>query len=64
MEKQRVQDAGSGMFDDPELPDENDPAYKLELFETLRAIGHKPERVQNDPVFAKEYAEWLKDHPG
>ena len=51
------------MFSAPELPDEDDPAYKLELFETLKAIGHGPETVENDPDFAKEYAEWLKNNP-
>ena len=47
------------MFSDPELRDENDPAYKEELFETMKAMGHGPDRVKADPVFAKEYAEWL-----
>jgi len=48
------------MFADPELHDENDPAYKLELFETLEYMKHKPEDIRNDPEFAEEYRVWLE----
>ncbi len=48
---------------DPELHDENDPAYKEEMFETMKAMGWKPERITNDPKCAKEYAEWLAKNP-
>jgi len=51
------------MFGDPELADENDPAYKEELFATLKAIGHGPGMIQNDPKFADEYANWLESAP-
>ena len=51
------------MFPDPELHDENDVAYKLELFETLKFMRHKPEDVRNDQAFAAEYREWLRSNP-
>jgi hypothetical protein len=59
-EDNRMYDA---MFADPELHDENDPAYKLELFETMKAMGHGPDKVWNDPEFAEEYRQWLKNNP-
>jgi hypothetical protein len=48
------------LFPDPELQDEDDPDYKLELFETAKACGNKPEDFRADPKFGAEYAEWLK----
>jgi hypothetical protein len=50
------------MFRDPEPHDEDNAAYKLELFETLKYMGHKPEDLRNDPSFADEYREWLKNN--
>jgi hypothetical protein len=47
-------------FEDPEPHDEDDPEYKEELFATMKAMGHGPERITNDPKFAEEYREWLK----
>jgi hypothetical protein len=48
---------------DPEPHDENDPAYKLEMFQIMKGRGKKPEDVWNDPEFAKEYREWLAKNP-
>ena len=48
------------LFPDPELQDEDDPDYKLELFETALFCGDTPEDYSNDPKFAAEYADWLK----
>jgi len=45
---------------DPEVQDENDPAYKLEQFQLLKERGRKPSDIWNEPQFAAEYAEWLK----
>jgi hypothetical protein len=47
-------------YGDPEPPDENDPEFKRELFETFRALRTKPEDLI-DPHDAAEYAEWLKE---
>ncbi len=46
--------------EDPEPGDENDPAYKLEMFETFKEMGWKPEDLTGDPKYAAEYAVWLK----
>jgi hypothetical protein len=46
--------------DDPELGDENDPAYMLELFETAKAMGWGPEDIRTDEQFRADYAAWLK----
>jgi hypothetical protein len=48
---------------DPELGDENDPEYKEEMFRSFRHMGWKPEDIATDPVYAAEYAEWLKTAP-
>lgn len=44
--------------EDPELGDDTDPEYKLELFETYKEMGWKPENL-TDPQEQKEYADWL-----
>jgi hypothetical protein len=49
----------NGYDDDPELGDENDPAYREEMFETFRFMGCTPEDLK-DPLYRDEYAEWLK----
>ena len=49
------------MSADPEPHDESDPAYKLEQFQIMKLRGRKPEDVWNDPEFAEEYREWLKN---
>ena len=40
---------------------EDDPAVKLELLETLKSMGATPKELA-DPKEAKEYEEWLKKH--
>ena len=53
-----------GRFDaDPELRDENDPAFKEEMFRLFRHMRWRPEDLTTDPVYAAEYAEWLKTEP-
>ena len=47
---------------DPEPPDEDDPAYKLEQFKILKERGRKPSDIWNEPEFAAEYAAWLIDN--
>lgn len=44
---------------DPELPDENDPQFREEVFQILKVQGCKPEDLI-DPEDAALYAEWLK----
>lgn len=46
---------------DPEPGDENDPAYKEEMFHTFKAMKWAPEKL-TDPKEADEYREWLKTH--
>ena len=48
------------MFPDPEPGNEDDPEYKEELFNTMKAMGWKPEDLTNNPKGAAEYARWLK----
>jgi hypothetical protein len=48
--------------EDPEPGDENDPAYKEELFRTFQEMGWAPEELK-DPQDQQEYAEWLKTKP-
>ena len=45
--------------DDPELGDEDDPEYQLEIFKIFKLKGWKPEDLF-DQEYAKKYAEWLK----
>lgn len=45
--------------EDPEPGDENDPAYKEEMFETFKYMGWEPEDL-TDPKDQQEYAHWLK----
>ena len=48
------------MFEEePEVLNEDDPAVKLELFETMKFMGTTPKDLA-DPRDAKEYEEWLK----
>jgi hypothetical protein len=47
------------MFDDPAPLDENDPEVKLEMFETYKHMGSKPEDL-GDGKLSRDYAEWLK----
>ena len=48
------------MFEEePEVLNEDNPAVKLELFETLKSMGTSPDRLV-DPREAKEYEEWLE----
>jgi hypothetical protein len=48
------------MFEEePEVLNEDDPAVKLELFETMKFMGTTPNDLA-DPKEAKEYEEWLK----
>ena len=52
------------MFDDPEPLDEDDPEVKLEMFETHKYRGVKPEELTGaTPEYRQEYAEWLKANP-
>ncbi|WP_348263249.1 hypothetical protein P8935_01525 [Telmatobacter sp. DSM 110680] len=50
------------MFDDPEPHDEDDPAYREEIFETMKAIGCVPESL-TDSEEAEEYRLWLEKNP-
>ena len=45
---------------DPEPKDENDPAYKEEMFQTFKSMRLKPEELTQDTEWAAEYGEWLK----
>ena len=45
-------------FPDPEPGDENDPAYKEEMFETLKFMKIKPEELV-DLVYRAQYIKWL-----
>lgn len=47
-------------FDDPELGDENDPAYREEQFETYKAMGWTPDDIKTDDVHRAAYAAWLR----
>jgi hypothetical protein len=48
------------MFEEePEVLNEDDPAVKLELFETPEVYGATSKDL-GDPEDAKEYEEWLK----
>ena len=52
------------MFDDPEPPDEDDPEFKLEMFEIHKHRGLKPDELRGaTPEHRQEYAEWLKANP-
>ncbi len=46
-------------FPDAEPSDENDPAYKEEIFETLKFMNTNPEKL-TDPEYRAEYVAWLK----
>ena len=48
-----------GYVEDPELHDEDDPAYQEEMFELFRTLDWKPEDLA-DQKYAAKYAEWLK----
>jgi len=48
-------------LDDPEPGDENDPEYRLEMFETFKACKIPPEKITTDDAFRDEYAAWLKE---
>ena len=52
-------DEMQGYVEDPELQDENDPAYQSEMFEVFRVLKWKPEDLI-DQKYAAKYAEWLK----
>ena len=47
---------------DPELGDENDPAYKEELFQGYKFMGWTPADLA-DPIDCQEYADWLTYPP-
>ena len=47
--------------DDPELPDEDDPVFKLEMFELFKFRGTNPEKIV-DEKFRDEYVNWLKEN--
>lgn len=49
----------SNMFDDPELPDENDQDFREEMFSLYQSMGDTPETLK-DPEEARLYGEWLK----
>jgi hypothetical protein len=57
-----VREALGDLLDDPELGDENDPDYQVEIFRILRAVHVSPEGVI-DKQFAAKYAEWLRTEP-
>ena len=48
------------VMDDPELPDENDPDFKEEMFALHQYLGDKPEDLSMTKKQRKEYAEWLE----
>ena len=47
-------------FPDPEPGDENDPAYREEMFETFKFMKIKPEELA-DPAYRAEYLKWLEN---
>jgi len=47
-------------LDDPEPGDENDPAYREEMFETFKSMGLTPDEIRTDDKFKADYADWLK----
>ncbi len=47
-----------GYVEEPASPDENDPEFQAELFDTFFALGWKPEDIKV-PELASRYAEWL-----
>jgi hypothetical protein len=48
-------------FDDPEFPDENDPEFKLEMFEIHKYRGLKPDDLRGaTPEYRASYAAWLE----
>lgn len=48
------------MFEEePGVLNEDDPAVKLELFETMKAMGTAPKDIV-DAQEAREYEQWLK----
>ena len=46
-------------MDDPQLKDDNDPAYRDEMFETFKVMKVKPEELI-DLDYRKRYAKWLE----
>ncbi len=47
---------------DPELPDDYDPEFMEEMFQTFKALNWTPADITTDPKYAELYAEWLKTH--
>lgn len=47
--------------EDPDLGDENDPAYKEEMFRFFQIRGWTPEDLK-DKTYAEEYGKWLQSH--
>lgn len=45
--------------EDPEFPDEDDPAYKAEIFESLLYMEVTPDELK-DLAIQKQYRTWLK----
>jgi hypothetical protein len=45
--------------EDPELKDDTDPEFELELFQTARFLGWKPDEMK-DREFAARFAKWLE----
>jgi len=45
--------------EDPEFPDESDPAYREEIFETIFEMKWAPEEIKESGK-REEYRSWLK----
>ena len=59
--KAKRRDRLEDVYDDPKPPDEDDPEFKEEMFESFKYKGWKPEDLI-DPKDRKEYGDWLKRH--
>jgi hypothetical protein len=44
--------------EDPEPPDENDPEFRLEIWDLFHCLGVSPNDIR-DPEYAEAYAKWL-----
>lgn len=52
-----------GYEDTPELPDEDDPEFQHEIFESFRRRGLKPKDIK-DANYAALYDKWLVNYVG
>ena len=52
-----------GWDDDPDLPDEDDPDFREEMFQLFGMLGWAPEDLVNSAI-RRLYSEWLRSTAG